>query len=216
MKILPIACFAGGIWLQAQVPTPINVLESVGSQANSLRACLIVSAANLQAPGYAPVPFIFVMSFLSGSRTLAYTCPAGATVPSAGSATINVTLEGTANAPFILAVSVVPGSRPCGGPQFVPCMATPTLFSSTASPFGIYHLGASPILVLDGVSPGPNPGSISPQGSYPLNATVPIGTAANGGIEQRFGVQALVADPTAPAGFTLSACFNLDQWVAQP
>ena len=34
------------------------------------------------------------------------------------------------------------------------------------------------------------------------------------GSERRLAIQAIVVDPSAPGGLTLSACLNLDQWIA--
>jgi hypothetical protein len=48
---------------------------------------------------------------------------------------------------------------------------------------------------------------------FPLNGSFAIDPFTFGGPEPRLAVQALVLDPTAASGFTLSACLTIDQWV---
>lgn len=215
MKTFAVLLVTGVAWLPSQTTTPLNVMASPGSQFNTPLACLIATASNLQAPGFAPVPFVPLMSLFSSSTTLAYTCPAGATNPASGGVTLNLTVDASANSPFIMAVAALPGARPCGGPQGTPCMTTPTLFSSLATSAGTYHLGPAPVILLDGISPGPYPGVVGPLGQFTLNLPLAIETAANGGYEQRLAVQTLVGNPGAPTAAFLSAALNIDQWVSQ-
>lgn len=198
----------------AQAPTPVNVLPSFGSQVNTTISCLIVSVVNLQAPGFGNVPFVPVIGLFSQSSTLAYTSVGGApTAP--GSLTLNVTVEGLANQPFILAGAALGAGIPCGGAGGTPCLTTPSLFSSLPTPFGLYHLGAQPFFILDGFGSNPFPGVTGPTGRFSFTAPLTIDTAANGGAELRLAAQAVMVDPGSASGFRLSACFNLDQWVSQ-
>ena len=61
--------------------------------------------------------------------------------------------------------------------------------------------------------PGSFPAFLDAAGSFPINAVIPIDTTTNGGVEQSFALQALIADPAAPAGFTFSGCLTVEQWV---
>ena len=93
-------------------------------------------------------------------------------------------------------------------------MSNGSLFANQVTPYGRYHLTSNPVILFDGITPGhPNPGVLNGFGQFSLNGMLNVDTAANGGVESRFAVQAIVVDPGAPAGLTLSACLNVDQWV---
>lgn len=198
----------------AQSLTPTAVLPSPGSQANSAPACLVMSGS-VQAPGALSQGFPGGLGLWDPSTTFAYQCDGTQTgVPSGALAYVGF-LEGGANQPFALGVSEIPASLTCGGPAGQPCMTQPSLFNSIPTPYGLFHLGLNFSIIMDGIDPThPVQASLNFIGRYTLIGNFPVNTAANGGVEKRLAVQILVADPGAANGFTLSACLNVDQWVA--
>jgi hypothetical protein len=197
----------------AQVPvTQTAVFPSPGSQLNSPGASLHVTAV-VQSPGEAPSPLVTVLSPGSLSSTLAYVSFGSTTFPAPGSMTLSGSLNGTSGAPFTLGLSIVPGSTFCGGFAGWPCMTGPLLFNTIPTPFGLYHLTTSPIIVLDGIGGSAPPGFLDGNGTFPLSATGVVNTVTNGGFEFNLAVQAAVLDPSALSGLTLSACLTVNQWV---
>jgi len=203
--------------LQAQQPTQVGVFFAPGSQLNTPQSCLIMSA-RATAPGALPSPVVPILGLFSPSGTFAAVCDGGVTGMPPGSLDLFATVEGGANQPFLLAVSVVTGSLSCGGPSNLPCLTGPSLFNSIATPMGLYHLDLQPFIVLDGLGLGTGapPAVLGTMGTFPLPASLALDTAANSGAEKRLAIQVATADPTHPAGVRLSSCFNCDQGVDQP
>ena len=117
-----------------------------------------------------------------------------------------------------LAVDEIPrdffSSTFCGGFAGWPCMTGPLLFSSVALPgVGTYHLTPTPIILLDGIFGTAPPAFLDGSGTLPLSATITVDTVTNGGVEQNFAIQAAIVDPSAPSGFSLTACLTVSQWV---
>ena len=198
----------------AQSPTPTAILPSPGSQMNTGPSCLVMSGS-VQAPGSTSQGFPGSLSLFDPSTTFAYQCDGTQTGTSPGALAYVGFAEGGTNQPFALAVAELPAALPCGGTTGQACMSQPSLFSSIPTPYGLFHLGLNFSIIMDGIDPNhPVQASLNFVGRYTLIGSVLVDTAANGGAGKRLAVPLLVANPSAPNGFTLSACLNVDQWVA--
>lgn len=195
----------------AQV-TQTATFGSPVSQTNSAGAAFVV-AATVQSPGELASPVINVLGATSPSSTLAYTSFGSTTFPAPGSMSVTGQLRGTAGAPLILALSLRPGGRMCGGFAGWPCMTGPLLFGSSPTPYGLYHLDPGPILLLDGIGGSAPPAQLGPNGTFPIAASLVVDTLTNGGSEWRFAAQAAILDPTSPSGASFTAAFTVEQWV---
>ncbi len=132
---------------------------------------------------------------------------------------LTVTLGGAPNAPFALAVSVLRTSIACGSSTTIPCASIPYAPNTLSTPFGTYHLTDAanpPILLFDGLGIGLNPAPASvldSQGNFGV-----IGGYQLGGVPTvpnspgHVAIQALVMDPTSPAGVRLSAALVFAHW----
>lgn len=200
--------------LPAQAPTPTAVLTSPGSQANTAPACLVMSGSAM-APGGLAQGFPGSIGLWDPSTTFAFQCDGSQTGVAPGGVGYIGYVGGGNNQPFALGVAQIPSAFTCGGPAGTPCMTQASLFSSIPTPYGLFHLGLNFSIVMDGTNAShPVQSSLNPIGRYTLVGSFPVNTVANGGTEGRLAVQALVADPAAATGLTLSACLNVDQWVS--
>ncbi len=132
---------------------------------------------------------------------------------------LTVTLGGAPNAPFALAVSVIRTPFACGSPTTIQCASIPYAPNTLATPFGTYHLTDAanpPVLLFDGLGIGLNPapastldsqGNLGVVGGYQLGG-VPIVQNSPGHV----AMQALMMDPTSPAGVRLSAALVVAHW----
>ena len=211
--ILALALATQTVLLPAQLATPTAVFTSPGSQANSPAAALTVSGF-FQAPGRPPSPTTtYVSAGTAASVTVCHQSYGSSTFPLPGMWSLTGTVLGAANSPIAVAVEVVPGSYFCGGFAGTPCMTGPQLFASVPTAAGELHLSPNMTIILDGMWGGAPPAALDANGSYALMGSGTIDTVTNGGSEYHFAVQAAVADPTAPAGVTLTACLTASQWV---
>jgi len=209
-SLLPFLAFA--VLLPAQPPTPTAVFDASSSQSNTTPSCLVMQAT-VQAPGMATSPFPGAIGIFSPSRTFAFTCDGTLSGVAPGVLTYVGQIEGGGQMPFLLAVDLVTPGIPCGGSSGSSCLTGGSLFGTTPTPFGLYHRGATPLILLDGIAGLAPPASLNFFGRFLLAGSFAVDTVANGGGEVRLGLQALVADPGSMSGFTLTACLNVDQWV---
>ena len=200
------------------VPTPVAVFSgSPGTtQANTFPSCLIVLNAGAQAPGMTFAPFPGSLGLFSPSKTFSYTCVGNQVGVAPGILSYPQTvLEGIPYQPLALGLSVLPAGLSCGGSTGTSCLAGGSPFNNQLTPYGRYHLTPTPEILFDGISAShPHPAALDMNGQFSLNGTMAIDTVSNGGSERRLAIQAIVVDPSAPGGLTLSACLNLDQWIA--
>lgn len=198
---------------QAYPPTPTAVFPSAGSQGNSANAALTVGGL-FQAPGHPPsATGTYLTSASTSSITVCHQSYGSTTFPAPGMWSLGGAVLGLPNSPIAVAVEVVPGGFICGGFAGWPCMTGPQLFASTPTVAGTVHLSSNLSFILDGIWGGAPPAFLGSNGTYSLSGTGVIDTLTNGGNEYHFAVQAAVADPTAPAGVTLTACLTASQWV---
>ena len=209
VALLSTTCLFGQIF---GPQTATALIPATGpNQLNTLPSCLIMTA-QVAAPGAASSSFPGFLTLFSPSSTWAYECDGTVSGVAPGLVSFVGSFEGGANQPFALGITVVPGSRSCGGAAGA-CMTSGSLFATTTTPYGLLHLDLTDLtLVHDSIS-GPD-ATLNAFGSYTLVGSFEVNTAANGGAEQRLAIQGICADPTSPSGFLLSACLNLDQWVS--
>jgi len=196
--------------------TPVTqtlIFQQPLAQANSPGAQLLLTG-DVQSPGHAAAGSQPLLLPGGPTTTFAYRSEGATPSPGPGFLALNGFVNGTPGQPFALAFSVAPPFQ-CGGFAGAPCLTQPMLLNALATPAGQLHLELLPFFVLDGIGLGLGgvPAGLDGQGNFPLQATIAVDVAANGGVAQSLAIQALVSDPSSPSGFTFTAALNVAQWV---
>ena len=185
------------------------LIPAPGSQQNTSTTVLDVSGT-IAEPG-ASTPQLNVMGPGSPSTTLAWVDIGSIPSPPA-TFSMDLGILGAGAQPFVLAVSVTPGVISCGGIVGAPCATGPFLPSSVATPFGQVHLDVTAVPVIDSIGAFGAPfGPPLPAGGLAVSFSFPLADNAVWG-RGHVVLQALVVDPTTPAGLGLTAAFSLADW----
>lgn len=168
-----------------------------GSQANQIGAALVIQG-NLIINGAPASPFSTVLDVRQESVTAPWS------LQSLPGAVVEMNLQGRVETggfqPFTLAVSITPGVFP--GSNFLPWMPS----SVNVPGLGIYHLGAMPLPLLDGIGVlGPaHPLAVTDgTGMFPLNGLVNLNQP------DHIAIQGLLLDPSAMSGLRFTAALSI-------
>ncbi len=197
---IAVLLFASASSAQGTLPTQVIFVGNPGSQVNTIQAGLELTAF-WQIAGVPQGPPVLVTPTWFPGVTAIWQI---GQLPSVNvELVVTGNVRGTVSLPFTLAAAVVPGTFPC-------CTLQGWLPSSIqAQGIGLYHLGAAPLSVLDGLGLFGAPSGLAvtnPNGLFPVNANVPINSP------DHVAVQAIVTDVTSPTGLTLTAAISVAKY----
>jgi hypothetical protein len=206
---LPTLALAQSSGFAAVIPSPGSQANSPGATFTIGMTAAFVPAGAIIGPGTASATFAW--------RWQSITCGPGgfpACQIGGGSHAFSASVAGGAGQPF----AVLYSNRPAL--PFPPPFAS-TLMLNLVTPFGRLHTPLTPTLVasgnagvlVDGIGLGLNPApalALPAGGSVAFAGTLQLGQGATSG-NPDIAVQAIVADPTSAAGFSLTAAMTTAQ-----
>lgn len=208
-RIVIVAWVLGVSLCCGQGTVPVN--PAPGSQGNVPGATLSVAGVVTPPLGIPSTSFNALgAGALSASASIMWVM-AGIPVATGPSTNLLLGVDGGSAAPLALLVSSEPSTLSCAFPG-PPCGLQPWLPGSQGTPFGQFHLGPAPFALVDGIGLGLNAApsvNLGPTGNFTAQGTAPWSNTGMLGSPDNHTVQALVGDPAAPFGFSLSAAFAL-------